>query len=140
MHTILFNSYRKFQKENKDNFAKAIFKLPLTAKLLFGGLCLTLMGNLLAIFIPIIKYTYLTCFIWHGCKYGLCTQSDYYTWQLSHIITRKYRVIVEWWHQSKNFKNIKVNKIKIDIILKNCKELWHGLIKMIWKIRLFNKL
>ena len=63
MHTILFNSYRKFQKENKDNFAKAIFKLPLTAKLLFGGLCLTLIGNLLAIFIPIIKYTYLTCFI-----------------------------------------------------------------------------
>lgn len=63
MHTILFDSYRKFQKENNDNFAKAIFKLPLTAKLLFSGLCLTLLGNLLAIFIPTIKYTYLTCFV-----------------------------------------------------------------------------
>lgn len=79
MHTILFNSYRKFQKENKDNFAKAIFKLPLTAKLLFSGLCLTVLGNLLAIFVPTIKYTYLTCFVCLILEAAFCISLYFYT-------------------------------------------------------------
>lgn len=40
MLTILFDSYRKYQKENKDNVIKSIFKLPVVAKILLGGLSL----------------------------------------------------------------------------------------------------
>lgn len=42
MYTFLFDFYRIYQKENKDNFVKAIFKLPLGAKLLLGSLELCL--------------------------------------------------------------------------------------------------
>lgn len=76
MHTILFDSYRKYQKDNKQNFVKAIFKLPLGAKLLLGGLVLCLIYSLLAFFVDFCKNTYFICLI---SQFVLCIGLYFYT-------------------------------------------------------------
>ena len=76
MHTILFDSYRKYQKDNKHNFIKAVFKLPLGAKLLLGGLALCLMHSLFACFINFFKNTYFICLI---VQVVLCIWLYFYT-------------------------------------------------------------
>lgn len=61
MQTILFDSYRNFQKSSKDSFIKAVFKLPLVVKILFAVLGICFLFNLLAIFITPIRKGYPFC-------------------------------------------------------------------------------
>ena len=63
MHTILFDSYRKYQKENKGKFFKVISKMPIGAKFLLGGLVLSFIYSILAIFFSFFKNTYLISLI-----------------------------------------------------------------------------
>lgn len=108
MHTILFDSYRKFQKENKQNFVKTIFKLPLGAKFLLGGLALCLLYSLLAYFIDFCKNTYFICLI---LQVVLCIGLYFYTENFQ-IKNSDYRLII---YQEYCYE-IKVWLIKIGII------------------------
>lgn len=63
MQTILFDSYRNFQKSNKDSIIKAVFKLPLVVKLIFAGLGICFLYNLGAIFIIPIRKAYIFCLV-----------------------------------------------------------------------------
>ena len=63
MHTILFDSYRKYQKDNKQSLMKTIFKLPIGVKLLLIGFVLCLIYSILALFIDFFKSTYFICLI-----------------------------------------------------------------------------
>ena len=76
MHTILFDSYRKYQKENKGKFFKIISKLPISAKFLLGGLVLSFVYSILAIFFSFFKNTYLISLI---SQVILCISLYFYT-------------------------------------------------------------
>lgn len=76
MHTILFDSYRKYQKENKGKFFKVISKLPIGAKFLLGGLVVSFIYSILAIFFPFFKNTYFVSLI---SQVILCVSSYFYT-------------------------------------------------------------
>lgn len=76
MHTILFDSYRKYQKENKGKFFKVISKMPIGAKFLLGGLVLSFIYSILAIFFSFFKNTYLISLI---SQVILCISSYFYT-------------------------------------------------------------
>ena len=76
MQTILFDSYRKYQKENKGKFFKVISKLPLGAKFLLGGLVLSFIYSILAIFLSFFKNTYLVSLI---SQVILCISLYFYT-------------------------------------------------------------
>ena len=73
MHTILFDSYRKHQKEIKNNIVKAIFKLPVVAKVLFIGFGICLVYNILAVFFPFFRNNFFVCLLFEivigGCLY-----------------------------------------------------------------------
>lgn len=76
MHTILFDSYRKYQKENNDKFYKAISKLPKGAKFLLGGLVISFIYSILAIFFSFFKNTYIICLV---SQVTLCISLFFYT-------------------------------------------------------------
>lgn len=50
MEEILFNSYRKYQKNNKRNTLKALFRLPIGARVLLAMSFICLVLNILVIF------------------------------------------------------------------------------------------
>lgn len=76
MQTILFDSYREYQKLNKDSIIKAIFKLPIVVKLLFAGLGICLLYNFAAIFINPMRKGYIFCLI---IEIALCLGLYIYT-------------------------------------------------------------
>ena len=76
MHTILFDSYQKYQKDNKDNVIKSIFRLPMGAKILFGSLCLCLIYNVLMLFVDCLKSVYFLCLL---LEFVLCICLYFYT-------------------------------------------------------------
>lgn len=76
MHTILFDSYRKHQKDNKQSLIKTIFKFPIGVKLLLGGFVLCLIYSILAFFIPFFKNTYFICLV---LQVVLCLCLYFYT-------------------------------------------------------------
>ena len=61
MDSILFDSYRKYQKEQKDNFIKAIFKLPIWAKIFLAIIVLCLAYSVLVVFVPCLRAAYGYC-------------------------------------------------------------------------------
>ena len=76
MLTILFDSYRKYQKENKNNVIKSIFKLPVGAKILLGGLCLCLIYSILTLFVDLFRSAYFFCLL---LEFVLCICLYFYT-------------------------------------------------------------
>lgn len=61
MESILFDSYRKYQKEHKDNFIKAIFKLPIWAQIFLVIIVLCLAYSVLVVFVPCLRVAYGYC-------------------------------------------------------------------------------
>lgn len=61
MESILFDSYRKYQKEQKDNFIKAIFKLPLWVQIFLAMIVLCLVYSVLVLFVPCFRVVYGYC-------------------------------------------------------------------------------
>ena len=61
MESILFDSYRKYQKEQKDNFIKAIFKLPIWAQIFLVIIVLCLVYSILVVFVPLLRTAYIYC-------------------------------------------------------------------------------
>lgn len=61
METILFDSYRKYQKEQKDKFIKAIFKLPLWAQIFLAIIVICLVYSVLVVFVPCLRVAYGYC-------------------------------------------------------------------------------
>lgn len=76
MLTILFDSYRKYQKDNKDNGIRSIFKLPMGAKILLGGLFLCLIYSVLTLFIDSLRSVYFICLL---LEFALCICLYFYT-------------------------------------------------------------
>lgn len=109
MHTILFDSYRKYQKENKLSFVKTIFKLPLGAKFFLGGLAMCLIYSLLACFIDFYKNTYFICLI---VQVVLCIGLYFYTENFQ-IKNSDYRLTI----YQEYCEEIKLWLIKIGIIV-----------------------
>ena len=61
MESILFDSYRKYQKEQKDNFIKAIFKLPVWVQIFLAMIVLCLVYSVLVLFVPCLRVVYGYC-------------------------------------------------------------------------------
>lgn len=61
METILFDSYRKYQKEQKEKFIKAIFKLPLWAQIFLAIIVICLVYSVLVVFVPCLRVAYGYC-------------------------------------------------------------------------------
>lgn len=77
MESILFDSYRKYQKNKKDNIVKAIFKLPLIAKLLLGSMMLFFIFSVVIIFVESLRNSiYFYCLVLEAI---LCVVLYFYT-------------------------------------------------------------
>lgn len=63
LHTILFDNYRKYLKQNKDKVFKAFFKLPKFAIAMFVIILLTVIYAILSIFIKHLQQWYVWCLI-----------------------------------------------------------------------------
>lgn len=61
MESILFDGYRKYQKEQKDNFIKAIFKLPVWVQIFLAMIVLCLVYSVLVLFVPCLRVVYGYC-------------------------------------------------------------------------------
>ena len=77
MESILFDSYRKYQKSKKDNAVKAIFKLPLIAKLLLGSMMLFFIFSVVIVFVESLRNSiYIYCLVLEAI---LCIVLYFYT-------------------------------------------------------------
>lgn len=76
MHNILFDSYRKYQKDNNHIVVKKIFKLPIGIILLVSALVISLICNMLAVSVPFFKNTY---FVYLILEAILCISIYFYT-------------------------------------------------------------
>lgn len=61
MESILFDSYRKYQKEQKDNFIQAIFKLPVWVQIFLAMIVLCLVYSVLVLFVLCLRVVYGYC-------------------------------------------------------------------------------
>lgn len=76
MESILFDSYRKYQKSEKDNIVKAIFKLPVMAKLLLGAIIISSIIGLAIIFVEGLREKYFYYLVFEAI---LCIGIYFYT-------------------------------------------------------------
>lgn len=81
MESILFDSYRKYQKEQKDNFIKAIFKLPLLAQIFLAIIVLCLIYSVLVVFVP-----------WLRVAYGYCLAVEVLTCVALYFYTENFQI------------------------------------------------
>lgn len=63
MHTILFDNYRKYQKETRGNVFKAFWKLPIPAIIIFLAIASTIVYAILSIFVKCLQQWYIWCLL-----------------------------------------------------------------------------
>lgn len=75
MHTIIFDSYRKYQKENK-NIIKSIFRLPCFVIVLFTIIVVSLIISIFSLILDLSRNIYLCCLALEFCT---CVVLYFYT-------------------------------------------------------------
>ena len=103
MHMILFDNYRKFQKEKSDNPLRDFIKLPIIAKILLVGIVLGLVGIILFIFFDTFKIGLAICLFIQG---ALCICLYFYSEKFQiHNSSRRFSAFVSQCHNIKSWLN-----------------------------------
>lgn len=99
MHMILFDNYRKFQKEKTDNPSRDFVKFPIVAKILLAGIVLCLVGIILFVFFDTFKIGLAICLFIQG---GLCICLYFYSEKFQiHNSSKRFSAFVSHCHDIK---------------------------------------